>query len=66
MRLFKRKHQPEPIPCPRCGQLVSEDAGSVCPMCGWDVHDAYQGPASNAAAGAQVTGAPSGGRGDAV
>ena len=44
MRLFKRKQQPEPIPCPRCSQLVLEDAGSLCPMCGWDLHDAYQGP----------------------
>ena len=44
MRLFKRKQQSEPQPCPRCSQLVSEEDGSVCPMCGWDLHDAYQGP----------------------
>jgi hypothetical protein len=44
MRLFKRKQQPEPTPCPRCSQLVMEEAGSLCPMCGWDLHDAYQGP----------------------
>ena len=25
-------------------QLVLEEAGSLCPMCGWDLHDAYQGP----------------------
>jgi len=24
--------------------LVSEEAGSMCPICGWDLHDAYQGP----------------------
>jgi RNA polymerase subunit RPABC4/transcription elongation factor Spt4 len=44
VRLFKRKQESEPTPCPRCSQLVPEAAGSVCPMCGWDLHDAYQGP----------------------
>lgn len=44
MRLFKRKQESEPTPCPRCSQLVLEEAGPLCPMCGWDVHDAYQGP----------------------
>jgi hypothetical protein len=46
MRLFKRKQQSEPRPCPRCSQLVGDDDGSVCPMCGWDLHDAYQGRAT--------------------
>jgi ribosomal protein L37E len=46
VRLFKRKQEAEPEPCPRCGQLVFEEKGSTCPMCGWDVHDAYQGPAT--------------------
>jgi hypothetical protein len=44
VRLFKRKEKAAPEPCPRCGQLVLEEKGSTCPMCGWDVHDAYQGP----------------------
>jgi len=58
MRLFKRKQQPEPTPCPRCSQLVLEDAGSLCPMCGWDLHDAYQGPSVEA----ETAGARAGGR----
>lgn len=45
MRLFKRKKSAA-IPCPRCSQLVSEADGLTCPMCGWDLRDAYQGPAT--------------------
>lgn len=45
MRLFKRKStEAQTQPCPRCNQLVSEADGSTCPMCGWDVHEAYHGP----------------------
>jgi hypothetical protein len=44
MGLFKRKQKSEPVTCPRCSQLVFEEAGSMCPTCGWDIHDAYQGP----------------------
>jgi uncharacterized Zn finger protein (UPF0148 family) len=61
MRLFKRKQQPEPIACPRCSQLVFEDAGSLCPICGWDVHDAYQGPTADEAGEPESAGARSGG-----
>jgi rRNA maturation endonuclease Nob1 len=43
MRLFKRK-KPEVSLCPRCSQLVTDADGNVCPMCGWDLRDAYQGP----------------------
>ena len=43
MRLFKHK-QPEGSPCPRCSQLVSEADGLTCPLCGWDLREAYQGP----------------------
>jgi hypothetical protein len=43
MRLFKREKSTS-SPCPRCSQLVAAD-GLVCPMCGWDLRDAYQGPA---------------------
>jgi hypothetical protein len=43
MRLFKRK-KPEGSLCPRCSQLVSDADGLVCPMCGWDLREAYQGP----------------------
>jgi hypothetical protein len=42
VRLFKRK-KPEISLCPRCSQLVSDADGSTCPMCGWDLRDAYQG-----------------------
>jgi hypothetical protein len=70
MRLFKRKQQPEPTPCPRCSQLVLEDAGSLCPMCGWDLHDAYQGPppatAIGEADGRESAGARGGGWGGAA
>jgi hypothetical protein len=31
-------------PCPRCSQLVTDENVDVCPMCGWDIRDAYQGP----------------------
>jgi hypothetical protein len=44
MRLFKRKKESGSAMCPRCSQLVSDDEGLVCPMCGWDLRDAYQGP----------------------
>jgi hypothetical protein len=44
MRLFKREKPEASAQCPRCSQLVS-DGGLVCPMCGWDLRDAYQGPA---------------------
>jgi hypothetical protein len=43
MRLFKRE-KPMGSPCPRCSQLVSDDV-DACPVCGWDVREAYQGPA---------------------
>jgi len=42
MRLFKRKKSAVSL-CPRCSQLVTEADGNVCPMCGWDLRDAYQG-----------------------
>jgi hypothetical protein len=45
MRLFKRK-KPRGSLCPRCSQLVSDADGLVCPLCGWDLRDAYQGAAS--------------------
>ena len=54
MRLFKRK-KPATTTCPRCSQLVSEEA-VTCPMCGWDVRDAYQGPRVAAAAGPASSG----------
>ena len=44
MGLFKHKKSAGTT-CPRCSQLVSDDSGDVCPMCGWDVREAYQGPA---------------------
>jgi hypothetical protein len=45
MRLFRRKQAESRMhPCPRCSQLVDDDQGSICPMCGWDLHEAYQGP----------------------
>ena len=46
MGLFKRQKSAG-SPCPRCSQLVTDDRGDVCPMCGWDVREAYQGPASS-------------------
>jgi hypothetical protein len=54
MRLFKRK-KPEISLCPRCSQLVRDADGSTCPMCGWDLRDAYQGP-SYQAPGAEPSG----------
>ncbi|HEY7620269.1 MAG TPA: hypothetical protein VH834_10880 [Solirubrobacteraceae bacterium] len=42
MGFFKRQKSAD-TPCPRCSQLVAEDQ-LVCPMCGWDLRDAYQGP----------------------
>jgi hypothetical protein len=44
MGLFKRQKSAGTTPCPRCSQLVADDSGDVCPMCGWDVREAYQGP----------------------
>jgi uncharacterized paraquat-inducible protein A len=49
MRLFKREksktaEDAQLQTCPRCGQLVAEDASHACPECGWDLRDAYQGP----------------------
>ena len=44
MRLFKREKSAG-SPCPRCSQIVADDV-NACPMCGWDVREAYQGPAS--------------------
>ena len=41
MSLFKRQKSAG-TPCPRCSQLVSEASHDVCPMCGWDVREAYQ------------------------
>jgi RNA polymerase subunit RPABC4/transcription elongation factor Spt4 len=49
MSLFKRQKSAG-VPCPRCSQLVPDDSGDVCPMCGWDVREAYQGPATAAQA----------------
>jgi hypothetical protein len=47
MRLFKRKKpEGERSPCPRCSQLVTDANAVACPMCGWDLGDAYQGPTS--------------------
>ena len=43
MGLFKRQ-KPAGTPCPRCSQLVTDDNADVCPMCGWDIREAYQGP----------------------
>jgi hypothetical protein len=62
MRLFKRK-KPQIALCPRCSQLVTDADGSTCPMCGWDLRDAYQGapyhpPAGNQSADAAVTTGP--------
>jgi hypothetical protein len=49
VRLFKRKASQNQLePCPRCSQLVGEEEGSVCPMCGWDLHESYQGPTRDA------------------
>jgi hypothetical protein len=45
MRLFNRKRQQESL-CPRCSQIVRDADGLTCPMCGWDLCDAYQGGAS--------------------
>jgi hypothetical protein len=57
MRLFKRR-KPEIALCPRCSQLVSDADGSTCPMCGWDLRDAYQGPAYHAPTGDPRADAP--------
>lgn len=44
MSLFKRKKEPEASSCPRCNQRVTDADGLVCPACGWDLGEAYQGP----------------------
>jgi hypothetical protein len=44
MRLFRREKPTTTSPCPRCSEIVSANA-TLCPMCGWDLGDAYQGPA---------------------
>ena len=49
MRLFKREKS-QGTSCPRCSQIVADGSGDVCPMCGWDVREAYQGPAKVALA----------------
>lgn len=46
MRLFKREKS-QGTSCPRCSQILADGSGDVCPMCGWDVREAYQGPASS-------------------
>lgn len=46
MGLFKRQKSAG-SPCPRCSQLVPDNSGDACPMCGWDVREAYQGPATS-------------------
>jgi len=47
MRLFKRsKPHDEPSICPRCSHLADGSDAITCPMCGWDLRDAYQGPKS--------------------
>ena len=46
MSLFKRQRSAG-SPCPRCSQLVTDEQGDVCPMCGRDIREAYQGPASS-------------------
>jgi hypothetical protein len=68
MRLFKRK-KPEVALCPRCSQLVTDADASVCPMCGWDLRDAYQGapyqtPASDPHGQTAANTAPTDGRKD--
>jgi hypothetical protein len=42
IRLFRRNKSTS-SPCPRCSQLLEENE-PVCPLCGWDQRDAYQGP----------------------
>lgn len=43
MRLFNRKKKAESElrACPRCSQLVEAGADD-CPMCGWDLSEAYR------------------------
>jgi hypothetical protein len=50
MGLFSRKKKPERDmrPCPRCTQLVDLDADE-CPMCGWDLSEAYHPPTPQSA-----------------
>lgn len=62
MRLFgsHKAQESETHHCPRCGQLVTEAEGLTCPMCGWDLRDAYQGPTSAAPEQTTATTAPTG------
>jgi ribosomal protein L37E len=62
MRLFGRhkSRESETQHCPRCGQLVTANEGLTCPMCGWDLRDAYQGPASPAPDQTTATTGPTG------
>ena len=52
VRLFnrKKKDESELRACPRCSQLVEAEAND-CPMCGWDLSEAYRsnGEATQAA-----------------
>jgi hypothetical protein len=49
MGLFNRKKKPERDlrACPRCAQLVDQ-AADECPMCGWDLREAYRPAAESA------------------
>jgi len=51
VRLFNRKKKPESdlCACPRCAQLVEAEADE-CPMCGWDLSEAYRGGETQQAA----------------
>ena len=57
MRLFKRKQEPPRERCPRCGELVAQSDGLMCPMCGWDLREAYQGPTRGRRGDPATTGA---------
>jgi rRNA maturation endonuclease Nob1 len=59
MGLFKRQKSAGTA-CPRCSQLVTEANADVCPMCGWDVREAYQGSASSPLSQAAATSDSSG------
>jgi hypothetical protein len=42
MRLkFWQHDKPEPVPCPRCSQLLDADA-LECPLCGLDLREKYE------------------------
>jgi RNA polymerase subunit RPABC4/transcription elongation factor Spt4 len=63
MRLFARKKSPDPPleRCPRCSELVAEDASHACPYCGWDLREAYQGSRTVSRVETSQAGAPPGG-----